>query len=291
MKILFIVNPTSGRGKAAKKIPKLETLLKAKKVDYELVKTTKSGHAKNIAFKRRADFDVVAVFGGDGTMNEVLNGLVGGNTPMAIVPIGTGNDFARSANLPMKMNEAIDGILNGKTVLCDIGFFNKERYFINVIGIGFDAFANIQSRKIKRIRGTMVYVVAVFKTLRLWSSVKMRIEMDDIVINDLSYLTCIANGWSVGGGLSLAPDANLHDGFFDICHVSDIKAGKIIRHFTRLINGKINNFPEVSLSRSKKVRITSKQSLPMHLDGEIIEGDNKEFDVEIIPNGFTLWRS
>ena len=84
MKILFIVNPTSGRGKAAKKIPKLETLLKAKKVDYELVKTTKSGHAKNIAFKRRADFDVVAVFGGDGTMNEVLNGLVGGNTPMAI---------------------------------------------------------------------------------------------------------------------------------------------------------------------------------------------------------------
>ena len=137
----------------------------------------------------------------------------------------------------------------------------------------------------------MVYVVAVFKTLRLWSSVKMRIEMDDIVINDLSYLTCIANGWSVGGGLSLAPDANLHDGFFDICHVSDIKAGKIIRHFTRLINGKINNFPEVSLSRSKKVRITSKQSLPMHLDGEIIEEDNKEFDVEIIPNGFTLWRS
>lgn len=291
MKILFIVNPTSGRGKAAKKIPKLETLLKAKKVDYELVKTTKSGHAKNIAFKRREGFDVVAVFGGDGTMNEVLNGLVGGNTPMAIVPIGTGNDFARSANLPMKMNEAIDGILNGKTVLCDIGFFNKERYFINVIGIGFDAFANIQSRKIKRIRGTMVYVVAVFKTLRLWSSVKMRIEMDDIVINDLSYLTCIANGWSVGGGLSLAPDANLHDGFFDICHVSDIKAGKIIRHFTRLINGKINNFPEVSLNRSKKVRITSNQSLPMHLDGEIIEGDNKEFDVEIIPNGFTLWRS
>ena len=291
MKILFIVNPVSGRGKAAKKISKLESLLKKKEVDYKMVKTSSPGDAKTIAFERRKNFDIVSVFGGDGTMNEVLNGLVGGNTPMSIIPIGTGNDFARSANLPMKMEVALDNILNGKPISYDIGLFNNERYFINVIGIGFDAFANIQSRKIKRLRGTMVYVVAVFKTLRQWTSVKMKIEMDDKEIEDLSYLTCIANGWSVGGGLSLAPDANLNDGFFDICHVSDISSGKIVRHFSRLMNGKINDFSEVSLHRSKKIKITSNDSLPMHLDGEIIEGENKEFDIEIIPNGFTLWHS
>ena len=291
MKILIIVNPMSGRGKAAKNISKLESLLGKKEIDYKMVLTSSPGDAKTIASERRKDFDIVSVFGGDGTMNEVLNGLVGGNTPMSIIPIGTGNDFARSANLPMKMEPALDNILNGKPISYDIGLFNNERYFINVIGIGFDAFANIQSRKIKRLRGTMVYVVAVFKTLRQWKSVKMKIQMDDKEIEDLSYLTCIANGWSVGGGLSLAPDANLNDGFFDICHVSDISSGKIVRHFSRLMNGKINDFSEVSLHRSKKIKITSNDYLPMHLDGEIIEGENKEFDIEIIPNGFTLWHS
>ena len=291
MKILIIVNPMSGRGKAAKNISKLESLLKKKEVDYKMVLTSSPGDAKTIASERRKDFDIVSVFGGDGTMNEVLNGLVGGNTPMSIIPIGTGNDFARSANLPMKMEPALDNILNGKPISYDIGLFNNERYFINVIGIGFDAFANIQSRKIKRLRGTMVYVVAVFKTLRQWTSVKMKIQMDNKEIEDLSYLTCIANGWSVGGGLSLAPDANLNDGFFDICHVSDISSAKIVRHFSRLMNGKINDFSEVSLHRSKKIKIASNDYLPMHLDGEIIEGENKEFDIEIIPNGFTLWHS
>ncbi len=291
MKILIIVNPMSGRGKAAKNISKLESLLEKKEVDYKMVQTSSPGDAKTIASERRKDFDIVSVFGGDGTMNEVLNGLVGGNTPMSIIPIGTGNDFARSANLPMKMEPALDNILKGKPISYDIGLFNNERYFINVIGIGFDAFANIQSRKIKRLRGTMVYVVAVFKTLRQWTSVKMKIQMDDKEIEDLSYLTCIANGWSVGGGLSLAPDANLNDGFFDICHVSDISSIKIVRHFSRLMNGKINDFSEVSLHRSKKIKITSNDYLPMHLDGEIIEGENKEFDIEIIPNGFTLWHS
>ena len=178
MKILIIVNPMSGRGKAAKNISKLESLLKKKEVDYKMVQTSSPGDAKTIASERRKDFDIVSVFGGDGTMNEVLNGLVGGNTPMSIIPIGTGNDFARSANLPMKMEPALDNILNGKPISYDIGLFNNERYFINVIGIGFDAFANIQSRKIKRLRGTMVYVVAVFKTLRQWTSVKMKIQMD-----------------------------------------------------------------------------------------------------------------
>ena len=291
MKILIIVNPMSGRGKAAKNISKLESLLEKKEVDYKMVQTSSPGDAKTIASERRKDFDIVSVFGGDGTMNEVLNGLVGGNTPMSIIPIGTGNDFARSANLPMKMEPALDNILKGKPISYDIGLFNNERYFINVIGIGFDAFANIQSRKIKRLRGTMVYVVAVFKTLRQWTSVKMKIQMDDKKIEDLSYLTCIANGWSVGGGLSLAPDANLNDGFFDICHVSDISSIKIVRHFSRLMNGKINDFSEVSWHRSKKIKITSNDYLPMHLDGEIIEGENKEFDIEIIPNGFTLWHS
>ncbi len=104
-----------------------------------------------------------------------------------------------------------------------------------------------------------------------------------------SYLTCIANGWSVGGGLSLAPDAQLEDGFFDICHVSDISSIKIVWNFPKLMNGKINDMEEVTILRSRKVKVTSEEPLPMHLDGEIIEGENKVFEVEIIPGGFTIW--
>ena len=289
MRILFIVNPTAGRGAGAKKLQKLEKLLDVKGVDHELLQTTGPGDAKLFAKERRDDFDLVTVFGGDGTMNEVLNGLVDGNTPMAVMPIGTGNDFVRSAQLPIKLEPALDNILSGKRRTCDLGVFNGERHFINVIGIGFDAYANIESRKIKRLKGTAVYVAAVLKTLRQWSAVPMKIEMDDDLIDDHSYLTCIANGWSVGGGLSLAPDAHLRDGLFDVCHVADISSGKIVWNFPKLTNGKINDLQEVTIRQSRKVRVTSEEPLPMHIDGEIIDGENKVFEAEIIPNGFTIW--
>ena len=289
MRILFAMNPKAGRGNTLKQLPRLENLLQEKEMDYEVRWTEGPGDATIFTKDMRDDFDLVTVFGGDGTMNEVLNGLVGGNTPMAVIPIGTGNDFVRSANLPMKLETSLENILNGKPRKIDLGLYNGERYFVNVVGIGFDAFANIQSRKIKKLKGTAVYVVAIFKTLRQWSSIRMKIALDDHTIDDHSYLTCIANGWSVGGGLSLAPDARLEDGFFDICHVSDISSMKIVWNFPKLMNGKINDMEEVTILRSRKVKVTSEEPLPMHLDGEIIEGENKVFEVEIIPGGFTIW--
>ena len=283
------MNRTAGRGATIKKLPRLEKLLQDKEMDYEIKWTESPGDATIFTKNMRDDYDLVTVFGGDGTMNEVLNGLVGCNTPMAVIPIGTGNDFVRSANLPMKLEASLENILNGKPRKIDLGLYNDERYFVNVVGIGFDAFANIQSRKIKKLKGTAVYVVAIFKTLRQWSSIPMKIALDDHTIDDHSYLTCIANGWSVGGGLSLAPDARLEDGFFDICHVSDINSMKIVWNFPKLMNGKINDMEEVTILRSKKVKVTSEEPLPMHLDGEIIEGENKVFEVELIPGGFTIW--
>ena len=279
MRILFVINPQAGRGTTLKLLPQLEKLLLEKEVDHEIRWTEGPGDATHFTKEIKADYDLVTVIGGDGTMNEVLNGLVGGETPMAVIPIGTGNDFVRSAKLPMKLEAALDNILNGKPRMVDLGLYNSERYFVNVLGIGFDAYANIQSRKIKRLKGKIVYLVAIFKTLRHWSAVPMRIELDDQTIDDHSYLTCIANGWSVGGGLSLAPDAQLEDGFFDVCHVSDISSMKIVWNFPKLINGKINDLEEVTILRSKKVKVTSEEPLPMHLDGEIIEGNNKVFEV------------
>ena len=289
MRILFVINPQAGRGTTLKLLPQLEKLLLEKEVDHEIRWTEGPGDATHFTKEIKADYDLVTVIGGDGTMNEVLNGLVGGETPMAVIPIGTGNDFVRSAKLPMKLEAALDNILNGKPRMVDLGLYNSERYFVNVLGIGFDAYANIQSRKIKRLKGKIVYLVAIFKTLRHWSAVPMRIELDDQTIDDHSYLTCIANGWSVGGGLSLAPDAQLEDGFFDVCHVSDISSMKIVWNFPKLINGKINDLEEVTILRSKKVKVTSEEPLPMHLDGEIIEGNSKVFEVEMIPGGFTIW--
>ena len=147
MKILFVMNPKAGRGATIKKLPRLEKLLQDKEMDYEIKWTEGPGDATIFTKNMRDDYDLVTVFGGDGTMNEVLNGLVGGNTPMAVIPIGTGNDFVRSANLPMKLEASLENILNGKPRKIDLGLYNEERYFVNVVGIGFDAFANIQSRK------------------------------------------------------------------------------------------------------------------------------------------------
>ena len=290
MKILFIINPTAGKGTAKKSSYHLKNILESKSIDFDFKYTNAIGDAKKICSKFHNKYDLIVVFGGDGTINEAVNGLFGKNTPLGVIPNGTGNDFARSANIPLKINDAINNILNGKKRKIDIGLINGQ-YFINVVGIGFDGYVNIESKKIKILKGKPVFIASVLKTLNKWRAVPINITLDKNSFYSKSYLVCISNGWSVGGGLSMTPDAKIDDGFFDICHLKDISPFKIILNFPKLTNGKIDQINEVKIYKSKKITIKSDSSLPIHVDGEIIIGENKFFEIEIIKNSFNIWSS
>jgi len=190
--------------------------------------------------------------------------------------------------IPLKLNDAINNIINGKRKTIDIGLINGQ-YFINVVGIGFDGFVNIESKKIKFLRGKPVFIAAVLKTLNKWRAVPIKIIMDDKEFISNSYLICIANGWSVGGGLSMTPNAKLDDGYFDICHLKEISPMKIIFNFPKLTNGKIEEIEEAKIYQTKKIIIKSEYSLPIHVDGEVIKGKNNFFEIELIKNSFEIW--
>ena len=290
MKILFIINPTAGKGTAEKSSIHLKNILESKSIDYHIKYTKAVGDAKKICLNFHNKYDLIVVFGGDGTINEALNGLFGKNTPLGIIPNGTGNDFARSANIPLKINDAINNILTGKKRKIDIGLINNQ-YFINVVGIGFDGYVNIESKKIKILKGKPVFIAAVLKTLNKWRSVPVDISLDKQSFSSKSYLVCISNGWSVGGGLSMTPNAKLDDGFFDICHLKDISPFKIILNFPKLANGKIEEIDEVKIYKSKKITIKSDFSLPVHVDGEIVLGENKFFEIQNFKKSFNIWNS
>jgi len=290
MKFLFIINPTAGKGTARNSSIYLKKILDEKSMDFDIIYSERIGHTKEICSKSHKIYDLIVIFGGDGTINEAVNGLFGSKTPLGIIPNGTGNDFARSVNIPLKLNDAINNIINGKRKTIDIGLINGQ-YFINVVGIGFDGFVNIESKKIKFLRGKAVFIAAVLKTLNKWKAVPVRIIMDDKEFLSNSYLICIANGWSVGGGLSMTPNAKVDDGYFDICHLKEISPMKIIFNFPKLTNGKIEEIEEAKIYKSKKIIIKSEYSLPIHVDGEIIKGKNNFFEIELIKNSFDIWNS
>ncbi|MBA7600627.1 MAG: YegS/Rv2252/BmrU family lipid kinase [Calditrichaeota bacterium] len=231
-----------------------------------------------------------AAFGGDGTANEVAQGLVGGNTPLAVIPYGTGNDFARSAGIPLGLAAAMDLLCQGTAAPIDVGFVNG-RYFVNAVGIGFDGRANYEAEQIKWLRGPLAILLAIFRTMRYWKAVPMTLTVDGRTISRTTYLVNIGNGPFVGGGLKLTPAARIDDGMLGVCHVADIAPIKIILNFGRLKTGTIDVLPEVTQLTGSNIIVESELPMPVHVDGEVLGLDIRKLDLRILPGAIQLVRN
>lgn len=282
-KYAIIVNPVAGRGRTSKRLPLLKEITDQTGHTFDYYYTTEPLHASRITDKIHREYDAVIAYGGDGTANEVMNGLAGTTTPFGIIPDGTGNDFAKSVSVTRNLRKAIDTIINYKYRLMDLGTIGN-RIFLNGVGIGFDGFVNYRNKKMKLLKGTLSYLYAILSSLALWKAIPINLEIDGMEIGKSSiYLIAIGNGSSAGGGFKLTPDASIHDSIFDICHISDIPIWKILINFVRLINGTIDVVKEVTMRKGKKIRITSDVPLPIHFDGELYDIFSKEIDISIVP--------
>jgi len=282
-KYAIIVNPVAGRGRTSKRLPLLKEITDQTGHTFDYYFTKEPLHASRIADKIHREYDAVIAYGGDGTANEVMNGLAGTTTPFGIIPDGTGNDFAKSLSVTRDLRKAIDTIVNYKYRLMDLGTIGN-RIFLNGVGIGFDAFVNYRNKKMKLLKGTLSYLYAILSSLTLWKAIPINLEIDGIKIGQSSiYLIAIGNGSSVGGGFKLTPDASIHDSVFDICHINDIPIWKILINFVRLINGTIDVVKEVTMRKGKKIRVTSDVPLPIHFDGELYDNYTREIDISIVP--------
>ncbi len=296
MRYLIIANPVSGRGRGRKAIPTIETELRALSLDFDLVRTERPWHAAELARQAAKDgCDVVVAAGGDGTVNEVLNGLMGadngGKRPaLGILGIGTGNDLALSAGIPTDLGAACRALAASRRRVIDIGLMQgcgspAERYFGNCVGIGFDAAGGILAEKIAWAGGFLAYLIAALQNIFLYyKAPTLEIQFDDETITMPSLLVSIMNGQRIGGGFWVAPESQLDDGLLDLCIAEEVSRPRMLTLLPHFIKGTQAAQPEIRMARARKVIVNAlKGSMPVQIDGEIVCAEGKELSVEILP--------
>ena len=280
---LLIVNPEAGRRSTMKALPDIERLLRERKAEYEFHFTKERGHATELVKEFGSGFDVIVSVGGDGTINEIVNGMPDLNKPMGILPIGTGNDFARSCSIKIGDLEcAVDTLMAHDVKKIDVGEVNGRR-FVNVMGLGFEGLANDYGAILSFLKGTPKYLLAIGGAFITYRRMPLRIKINDLEIDEKVFLMSIGNGWNVGGGLQLTPKAIIDDGFFDVCYVQNISRLRIIQVFTKLYDGTVNEVPEMEIHQTKALTIESDLPIPAHIDGEPFDPVQKSFKVKLIP--------
>lgn len=285
MKHLFIINPAAGKGKALKYVDKINKIFRDKGEEYEVVITEGEGHAINIVRDRVAkDQYVVYSIGGDGTLNEVLNGIINSDSTLAIIPAGSGNDFVRTVIGTKSYDKILERTINGSEVLIDIAKVNN-RYYINVASVGLDAVVADNARKYKKrkfISGSLAYIIGVIEALIKFKSIRCTFELNGDIYEDDMYLIAAANGKCYGGGLRIAPLAEVDDGLLDIYAIRKPCLFSILKFIFNILRGKdTSKISEVNFIRCEKLQVKCQENVMVNIDGELLSV--KEVNFEIIP--------
>lgn len=295
-KLEFIVNPVAGQGGGKLALPEIDRMARENLMDYIITSTEHPGHAINLAREAAmGGFDIVVAVGGDGTSNEVLNGLMQAwnqgnrNTSMAIIGIGRGNDFAYGVGIPPGLQDGFMVIQAGKQRLMDVGHvvggdYPQGRYFGNGVGIGFDAVVGFEAVKLTHLHGFLNYIIAALRTIFLFFNAPLiRIEYDDKQITQPSLMVSIMNGRRMGGGFMMAPEAQPDDGLLDLCIAGQLTRIGILTMIPRFMKGTQAPHPQIKTGRASKIHVVAVEgSLPAHADGETICTAGKELSIEII---------
>lgn len=295
-KIKFIVNPIAGQGTGKLALPEIDRLARDNHLDYTIVSTEHPGHAIDLARDAAiGGLDIVVAVGGDGTSNEVLNGLMQAwkqgfrHTNLGIIGIGRGNDFAYGFGIPPGVLDGFKVIKDGTQRLMDVGYvvggdYPQGRYFGNGLGIGFDAVVGFEALKLTHLHGFLNYIVAALRTIFLFfDAPTVRIEYDGKQITQPSLMVSIMNGRRMGGGFMMAPEAHPDDGLLDLCVAGQLSRIGILTMIPRFMKGTQAVHPQIKTGRASKIHVVAIDgSLPAHADGETICTAGRELSIEII---------
>ncbi len=265
--LVFIINPKSGVDRQKAIQHAIDTTLDFNQFTYEIQHTEYAKHGIELAKQAATNgaFAVVAV-GGDGSVNDVVNGLLGTDTALAIIPKGSGNGMARTMGIPLKEEQAIKVINKGNITHMDIGYANGQPFISNA-GVAFDALISRKFAKSVR-RGFAMYSWLVTKYMWLYKAWKWNITVDGKEVNTKAFIITVANGRQFGYNFQIAPDANWTDGLFDVVIVKDFPRilGGLIT--IRAMTGTITKSPYVQHYRAKEVVISHPELRLMQTDGD-----------------------
>ena len=299
---LVIVNPNAGRRKGEKDWEKISALLRSAGITFKALFTEAPGHAIDITVSNiESGYKNLIVVGGDGTMNEVVNGIFmqkrypTHEVSLGMITVGTGNDWGRMFSIPHDYSEAISTIKLNNGFIQDAGvvryFQGKDensRYFVNIAGIGFDALVVSKTNKMKESGrgGPWAYLKSIITSLVKYRHTNTRISIDDNEINNSVFNISIGICKYNGGGMMQLPDAIADDGLFDITVINKIKKHDVILNLKRLYNGTINRHPMVETYKGKSIFIDSDPLIHLETDGESL--GHSPFTFDIIPGSIRV---
>ncbi len=295
--IRVILNPAAGHGNGARLLVPIQAALTRNGLDSDLVCTEYRGHAIALAGQAVQDgVQLVVAAGGDGTLNEVVNGLMRSGPTAEHRPIlgvlcaGRGNDFSGSVGIPEDIDLACQLLALGRSRLLDVGrvsggIYPEGRYFINCVGVGFDAVATIEVAKLPRWGGFLSFLVAIFKTIFLYNHAPMAtIEYGDQTLMQRSLMISMMNGRRLGGGFIMAPDSKPDDGLLDLCIAEQMSSLQVIRLVPHFMRGTQASQRTIKTGKTAAIKIVALDGpLPAQTDGEIISTDGTSLSVELAP--------
>jgi YegS/Rv2252/BmrU family lipid kinase len=290
---VFLVNPASGNGGTGKRWPELAHRASQLGLEGTTLYSERPGHLIELAEQAvRAGAELVVSVGGDGTLNEVVNGIVraGAPTELATIPLGTGMDFVRTYGIPTRFDDAVRCALAGTTRQIDAGRVTyrawdgaeSERYVVNVGSVGMSAaVAQRANGMSKALGGKATFFYALARVFFEWDNTLVSVQLDDERREARMHDVIVANGQWHGGAMRLAPEAQPDDGLFDIVLIGDVTKRDFVTTAPKLYKGTYLSHPKIELLRSQTVAVDAPERLPIELDGEQVGTTPARF--EIVP--------
>jgi len=267
MPLALLVNPSSAHGRTLKLLPRVEQALDARRIVFRVERTRGLEDGIQRALAAVEAGEVPVVMSGDGLLGAIGGAIAGAETPLGIVPGGRGNDLARVLGIPDDPEGAVEVLAAGHTRRIDVGEANGRR-FLGIVSAGFDSEANRLANETRFLRGNLVYAYAALRTLLAWKPARFTVRVGDERVRFTGYSVSVGNSRAFGGGMFIAPAAELDDGEFDIVMVGEVGKLRFVGNLPKVFKGTHVEEDEVSVFRAPRLELSASRPFPVYADGE-----------------------
>ncbi|HEX3609698.1 MAG TPA: diacylglycerol kinase family protein [Solirubrobacterales bacterium] len=265
--LTLLVNPHSAHGRALKLLPRVEQELDERRIPFRVERTRGLEDGVERALRAIEGDEVPVVISGDGLIGAVGGAMAGSEMPLGIVPGGRGNDLARALGIPDDPAAAVAVLAAGRTRRIDVGEANGRR-FLGIVSVGFDSECNRLANEVRILRSNLVYVYSLFRTLLGWKPARFTIRAGEERLRISGYSVSVANSSTFGGGMRIAPEAELDDGLFDVVTIGEVGKLRFVANLAKVFKGTHVDGEDVRVFRAPRLELTASRPFPVYADGD-----------------------